>query len=150
MKSLMVIIDGLGDEGIPALGGLTPFARARHENMERIARAGVSGQFSTCENDFVPESLSCILRLLGVAKENFPKNRAYLELLAHHRDISEFEMVMRCNLVSIDKDGRLVSFNAQGLNILEMKEAAEFAGNWRQDIEFLHLSGYRNLGSSYQ
>lgn len=74
-----------------------------------------------------------------------PSNRAYLELLAHNRDISEYEMVLRCNLVAIDNDGKIVAFNGHGLNTEEMRNAARVCDNILKDIEFLHLSEYRNL-----
>lgn len=145
MKTLLVIIDGLGDDAIPELSGKTPFDYARHDNIDKLIKIGATGFVSICEDDFMPESLGCILRLLGVQKRDFPRNRAYLELLAHDRDISEYEMVLRCNLVSIDNTGRLVSFNAQGLTPAEMEEASLIADAFRTNIEFLHLSHYRNL-----
>lgn len=145
MKTLLVIIDGLGDDAIPALDGKTPFTYAVHENLDKLEQNGAGGEVSICEEDFLPESLGCILRLLGVDQEDFPRNRAYLELLANGRDISEYEMVMRCNLVSVAEDGELLSFNAQGLNPEQMEEAAAIADALCNNIEFLHLSHYRNL-----
>ena len=145
MKTLLVIIDGLGDDAIPELNGKTPFDFARHDNIDKLIKIGSTGFVSICEDDFMPESLGCILRLLGVQQGDFPRNRAYLELLAHDRDISEYEMVLRCNLVSVDKTGRLLSFNAQGLTAAEMQEAALIADAFCANIEFLHLSHYRNL-----
>ena len=145
MKTLLVIIDGLGDDAIPELNGKTPFDYARHDNIDKLIKIGTTGFVSICEDDFMPESLGCILRLLGVQQKDFPRNRAYLELLAHDRDISEYEMVLRCNLVSIDNTGRIVSFNAQGLTPAEMEEAALIADAFCTNIEFLHLSHYRNL-----
>lgn len=145
MRSLLVIIDGLGDDHIPALNGLTPFQYAEHKNIDTLIKLGTYSEVSICENDFIPESLSCILRLLGVQQRDFPTNRAYLELLAHGRDISEYEMVLRCNLVSIDKDNTLVSFNGQGLSAESMAEAAKACDEFWQGIEFMHLSMYRNL-----
>ena len=97
MKTLLVIIDGLGDDAIPELNGKTPFDFARHDNIDKLIKIGSTGFVSICEDDFTPESLGCILRLLGVEQRDFPRNRAYLELLAHDRDISEYEMVLRCN-----------------------------------------------------
>lgn len=89
MTCLIILIDGLGDDPIPAWNGQTPFTRAFHPNMDRLIREGNLSQVSICEKDVVPESLTCILRLLGVPKEAFPTNRAYLELLAQNRDVSE-------------------------------------------------------------
>ena len=124
MTCLIILIDGLGDDPIPAWNGQTPFSRAFHPNIDRLIREGKLSQVSICENDVVPESLTCILRLLGVPKEAFPTNRAYLELLAQNRDVSEYEMVLRCNVVSQDSSGRLVSFNGMGLSFLRLPESA--------------------------
>lgn len=145
MRSLMVIIDGLGDDPIDAFGGRTPFEYARHPNIDKLLKKGSYSEISICGSDFPAESLGCILRLLGVGQKDFPLNRAYLELLANGRDISEYEMVLRCNLASVDEAVRLVSFNAMGLTAKEMAEAAAVCNKLWQGIEFLHLSEYRNL-----
>ena len=145
MRSLLVLIDGLGDDPIEAFHGRTPFQQADHPYMDTLAEQGGLGYLSICEQDIVPESCSCILRLLGVDKRDMPQNRAYLELLAHGRDISEYEMVLRCNLAAVDAQGRLAGFNATGLSAVEMQEAAAFCDAMLKDIEFIHLSEYRNL-----
>lgn len=145
MHSLLVLIDGLGDEPIPAWNGATPFEHAQHPTMDRLGAMGIATSFSICEDDIIPESLSCILRLLGVQKKNIPRNRAYLELLANNRDISEYEMVLRCNLAAVDESGTLIAFNGQGLSAAEMEAAARRCDGILDDIEFIHLSEYRNL-----
>ena len=145
MRSLLILIDGLGDDPIPAWDGQTPFSRAFHPQMDRLIKKGSLTQVSICEEDVIPGSLTCILRLLGVPKELFPANRAYLELLAQNRDVSEYEMVLRCNVVSQDSGGRLVSFNGMGLTAREMETMANQFSSLTSDIEFIHLSGYRNL-----
>jgi 2,3-bisphosphoglycerate-independent phosphoglycerate mutase len=108
-------------------------------------KEGLFAEVCICDRDLKPESLSCILRLLGIPKKNHPVNRAYLELLAQGRDISEYEMVLRCNIVSVDKAGRMVSFNGMGLNAVEKKELAAAHNHILSEIEFMHLSDYRNL-----
>lgn len=145
MRSLLVLIDGLGDSPIPAWQGQTPFMYAQHPLMDAVAANGVLGYLSICEKDIIPESCSCILRLLGVDKKDIPHNRAYVELLAHNRDVSEYEMVLRCNLAAVDESGRLAAFNGQGLTAAEMAEAAKACDGILKDIEFIHLSEYRNL-----
>lgn len=145
MRSLLVLIDGLGDEPIATFGGLTPFEKAIHPHIDSLAAAGTLSAVSICENDITPESCSCILRLLGVDKKNMPHNRAYMELLAQGRDISEYEMVLRCNLVAVDDADRLAAFNGQGLSASEMEQAAAVCDAILKDVEFIHLSEYRNL-----
>ena len=145
MRSLLILIDGLGDDPIPAWQGRTPFTYAKHPAMDALAANGSVSYVSICERDIVPESCSCILRLLGVAKSDIPRNRAYLELLAQGRDISEYEMALRCNLVAVDAAGKLAAFNGGGLTTASMRRAAESCDNILKDIEFIHLSEYRNL-----
>ena len=144
-KSLLVLIDGLGDEPNSKIGGLTPLEFAATPYMDKLAAAGMTGSASICEEDLVPESCSCILRLLGLPTELMPKNRAYLELLAHNRDVAEDEMVLRCNLAVRDASGRLVAFNGSGLTTGQMKQAANVCNKLYDEIEFFHLSEYRNL-----
>lgn len=144
-RSLLVLIDGLGDDPNRKIGGLTPLAFAVTPYMDKLAAAGVTGQASICEKDLVPESCSCILRLLGLPAEAMPKNRAYLELLAHNRDISDKDMVLRCNLAVRDDAGRLVAFNGSGLTVKKMKQAATVCNKLYEDVKFFHLSEYRNL-----
>ena len=81
MRSLLVLIDGLGDSPIPAWQGQTPFEHAVHPAMDALAASGILGSLSICENDIIPESCSCILRLLGVDKKDIPHNRAAIWLL---------------------------------------------------------------------
>ncbi len=145
MRSLLILIDGLGDDPIPAWQGKTPFTYAERPAMDALAATGALSYVSICGSDLVPESCSCILRLLGVAKRDIPRNRAYLELLAQGRDISEYEMVLRCNLVAVDADGRLAAFNGSGLTAAAMRQAARVCDSILRDIEFIHQSEYRNL-----
>jgi len=42
-KGMMIILDGLGDRGIPAFGGQTPLQAADTPNMNRLALTGQSG-----------------------------------------------------------------------------------------------------------
>lgn len=145
MRSLLVLIDGLGDEPIKEFNGKTPFAEAAHKNMDSLLANGCYAEVSICEDDIIPESCSCILRLLGVAREDMPLSRSYLELLAHNRDITEYEMVLRCNLVAVNSDGIMTGFNGQGLTPSEMAAAADVCDHILDEIEFIHLSEYRNL-----
>lgn len=145
MRSLMVLIDGLGDEPIAKLNGKTPFEYATHLNIDKIAAQGMLSAISICEDDIIPESSSCILRLLGVSKKDMPQSRSYLELLANGRDISEYEMVLRCNLVAVDTSGKMVGFNGYGLSPEMMEKAANLCNDIFAKVEFIHLSEYRNL-----
>lgn len=42
-KGILIILDGLGDRGIPAFGGRTPLETARTPNMDHLATSGQTG-----------------------------------------------------------------------------------------------------------
>lgn len=144
MKTMMIILDGLANEPIKDLGYKTSYDYANHENLDRLAAQGIKGYFNACPQGYLPESMNCILNLLGIPRESFPKSRAALELLAHGHALSEDEVVLRCNLVAVE-DKKLISFNGGGLTKQEMKKVSEQAAGRTGDIDFIHLSGYRNL-----
>ncbi len=144
MKTMIIILDGLADEPIKDLGYKSSYDYAKHENLDRLAAQGIKGYFNACPQGHLPESMNCILNLLGISQEHFPKSRAALELLAHSRVLGEDEVVLRCNLVAVE-DKKLISFNGGGLTKQEMKTVSEQAAGITSNIDFIHLSGYRNL-----
>ena len=46
MRSLLILIDGLGDDQIPAWQGKTPFEYAAHPWMDAVAASGGLGHCS--------------------------------------------------------------------------------------------------------
>lgn len=145
MKSMMLIIDGLGDEACPELHGRTPLRAARCANMTALAAAGEFGLLSTCPEGFLPESVICIMGLLGVDQAMYPEGRASLEALACDIALEEDDVAFRCNLAAIDGAGRLVSFNGAGLEAEAMAAAVKAVWTPDRAMSFVHLGGYRNL-----
>lgn len=56
MKYLLVLGDGMADEPLAELGGMTPLEYAKTPNMDRIAREGASGMLRTIPEGFEPGS----------------------------------------------------------------------------------------------
>lgn len=105
MKSLLIILDGMEDAGIPSLGGQSPLeASASRWPSHMEAR----GRLSTTPPGREADSQTCILTLLGVAPELIPKGRAALEAAAAGFPAEKEDLLLRCNLVEI-KGGKLRS-----------------------------------------
>lgn len=149
MKAVLVVLDGLADNHIPELDHQSTFARARHRNMDRLAAKGVQGCFNTCPAGYTPESMVCILSLLGISADFYPLSRASLEVLSHGYALQADEVVLRCNLIAVDSNNRLVSFNGGSLTKEEMRIAAETAAERiageKRGVKFLPMAEYRNL-----
>lgn len=143
MKQILVILDGLSEEKVKALGLITPLQYAVTPTIDEFIQKGKYEKKSFCVSDRKPDSLSCILSILGVKEELIPQNRAYLEALAANIDVDDDEIALRCNLVKINND-KLESFNGGGLNHNEIKNAAKRV-RVSKKIRFHHISGYRNI-----
>lgn len=145
MKAVIVILDGLADNKIAELGNKTTFDYAQHPHMDRVAAEGWTGYLDACPDGYTPESMVCILNILGIGKEHYPWSRASFEVLSKGYQLEEDEVVLQCNLAMIDQDNRLSSFNGGLLSKQQMKNAADMVSIADSEYKFLHLADYRNL-----
>lgn len=145
MKAILVVLDGLADSRISEWDHQSTFARARHRNMDRLAAKGIQGCFNTCPAGYTPESMVCILTLLGISEDLYPLSRASLEILSHGYALKEDEVVLRCNLITVDQNNRLASFNGGTLTRDEMRKAADLMALEASNVKFLPMADYRNL-----
>lgn len=142
MKTILVILDGVSEEKIKELSFKTPLEYAVTPILDKIIKDGTHEKRKFYLEGREPDSLSCILSILGVNESSIPKNRAYLEAIAAGIKVEEHEVVLRCNLISV-KNGNLESFNGANLSKKEMYEASNNVNE--SGIKFYHLSEYRNL-----
>ncbi|WMJ75773.1 MULTISPECIES: phosphoglycerate mutase [unclassified Sedimentibacter] len=142
MKKVLIIIDGLSEKNIAELNDMQPLEYAYTPFIDKIIYEGFRTKKMYCPDGREPDSLGCILSILGVNGNLIPKNRAYLEAVAENIDAGEDEVALRCNLVSI-QGNKLESFNGEGLTREEMRSAS---GNIKPGgIKFYHLNEYRNI-----
>lgn len=144
-KAMMVIIDGLTDQAIPELGDRACYCYARHPHLDRFSSSGYQGYIDACPKGYIPESMACILNLLGVENTDFPLSRAGLELRSLGYSLAEDEIALRCNLVAISPENRLISFNGGRLNNEEMQMISHQFKEITNCLSFLPMSDYRNL-----
>lgn len=142
MKTILVILDGVSEEKIKELSFKTPLEYAVTPILDKIIKEGTNEKRKFYIEGREPDSLSCILSILGVHESSIPKNRAYLEAIAAGINVEEHEVVLRCNLISVNND-KLKSFNGANLTNKEINEASYNVN--ASGIKFYHLGEYRNL-----
>ncbi len=133
VPTLFLILDGLGDEPNPALGGKTPLAAARTKFLRRLAALGGQGQVVTSNDPEVPSTSGGIMGLIG--PPNPPKlGRGAFEALGQGVPIPQDAVMFRGNLATVDTDGSIVDRRAgrirAGVNDLlsELREVPLSAG----------------------
>lgn len=147
MADLLLIIDGAEDEKIPLLQDRTPFEAAFTPCFDEMRRNGETGFFDLRIGNRPVDSLSCIMTLLGVPKKRIPEERAYLESLAYDISVKEGDCICRLNLVSLDKNGTLISSLGEYLTEPEYRFFVEAVRPLLQkySLRLFPMTSYKNL-----
>ncbi len=102
MKYMIVLGDGMADEPIEALDGLTPLQAAHTPVMDFMAREGRCGGLVTVPEGFAPGSEIANMTLLGYDVRSQFEGRGSLEAASMGVDIPQGWMAARCNLICVE------------------------------------------------
>lgn len=146
MKYLIILGDGMADEPIPRLGGRTPLQAARKPTIDRIAALGASGILDTVPEGFAPGSEIAHLSLLGYDVPSVFEGRGSLEAAGMGVEIGRGEMVMRCNLITVEQE-RIRNHSAGHISTAEAAELIDFLQRrlGSDDVRFHTGVSYRHL-----
>ena len=147
MKSVMVIIDGLGDEPIQELDNQTPLEAAFIPHIQYIADKGRVGRINTTFEGFPIESMVCIMGLIGYEPDKFyPSGRASFEATAQGILLNEGDLILRCNLVSADLDKQILTdFTAGQISDSNAKKIISKIKLPYDNWELYPAQSYRNI-----
>lgn len=115
----------MADEPIPALGYRTPIQAASTPHIDALARLGRSGMLGTVPEGFAPGSEIANLAVLGYDLNEVFEGRGSLEAASMGVEVGSGEMVMRCNLISIER-GRIKNHSAGHISTDEGRELMAF------------------------
>ena len=105
MKYLVLIPDGMADEQIEALGGLSPMQKANKPVMDELAKTALVGTVSNVPEGMVPESDTANLAILSYDPKEFSKGRSPLEAVSIGIKMQPDEVAYRCNVVTLSDNG---------------------------------------------
>ena len=104
-KIVYVILDGLGDDPLPALGGRTPLEAARTPNLDRLARDGRNGYVTTVGEGIAPESDIAVFSILGYDPHEHHTGRGPLESVGVGVEVNDGDLAYRVNFATVEADG---------------------------------------------
>ena len=102
MKHIIILGDGMADEPIASLGGLTPLQYAQTPYMDELARLGVTGRMKTVADGFHPGSEVANMAVLGYDLPIVYEGRGVLEAASIGVELQPGDMAMRCNLICVE------------------------------------------------
>lgn len=125
MKYIIILGDGMADEPIESLGGLTPLQYADTPYMDRLAAQGVTGRLKTVADGFHPGSEVANMAVLGYDLPAVYEGRGVLEAASMGVDLQPGEMAMRCNLICVE--GEILKNHSAGhISTAEADELIHF------------------------
>ncbi len=104
MKYVIILGDGMADEPIGAIGGMTPLECAKTPNMDRLARRSEIGLARMIPEGMSPGSDTANLSVLGYDPKVYYTGRSPLEALSIGVDMAETDIALRCNIVTLTED----------------------------------------------
>ncbi len=105
MKYLVLIPDGMADEKIKELGGLTPMQKANKPCMDRLAKKSIIGTVSNVPNGMVPESDTANMAVMSFDPKIYSKGRSPLEAMSMGLTMLPEDTAYRCNVVTLSEEG---------------------------------------------
>lgn len=153
-KTVIFLGDGMADEPVDALGGMTPLEYADTPAMDAIAKNGRCGSFLTLPDGFPTSSDVANMSVLGGNLEKELCGRGPLEAAARKIEMGPDDVIYRMNLVSVSEDGRLADFSGghvdgerqlEAIALLNEKLASAWKGAEGEFIRFHAGVSYRNL-----
>jgi 2,3-bisphosphoglycerate-independent phosphoglycerate mutase len=132
-KILFVVLDGLGDEPHPDLGGRTPLEAAETPVMDRLVRAGKAGLMYPVGEPIAPESDIAVISILGYHAMDYYTGRGPLEALAVGIEMEDGDLVYRANFATAGEGPEIVDRRVgRGLS---SEEAATLAREINEKVE---------------
>ena len=104
MKYLILIPDGMADEHIEALGGVSPMSKADKPTMDALAKRSYVGMVSNVPEGMVPESDTANMAILSFDPKVYSKGRSPLEAVSMGIEMQPDETAYRCNVVTLTED----------------------------------------------
>ena len=105
MKYLVLIPDGMADEKIEVLGGLTPMQKANKPCMDALAKKSIIGTVSNVPEGMVPESDTANMAIMSFDPKIYSKGRSPLEAVSMGLTMQPDETAYRCNVVTLTEEG---------------------------------------------
>jgi 2,3-bisphosphoglycerate-independent phosphoglycerate mutase len=147
-KILYVVLDGLGDRPVEALGGQTPLEAAEAPFMDALARRGQTGLMDSIGPGVAPESDAAVMSILGYEVERFYTGRGPLESFGAGLEVRDGDLAWRANFATVDEAWQIADRRV-GRNLSD-PEARELAEAVQREVElpgagfeFRHTLGHR-------
>lgn len=146
MKYIVVLYDGMADYPVPALNGKTPMMLAKKPILDSLAQKGIMGLVKTIPDGMKPGSDVANMSVMGFDPKIYYTGRSPLEALSIGVDLSDSDVALRCNLVTLSDeqnydDKTMIDYCAGDIETHEAEELIKAVEEHFGNEEFAFFSG---------
>jgi len=150
MKYIVLLGDGMPDEGIDSLGGKTPLEFARTPMMDFMAKRGRLGLAKTIPAGYPPGSDVANLSVFGYDPRDCYTGRSPLEAASMGVELGRDDVAFRLNLVNLRRENGMIlmgDYSSGHITTEEGRELVEALGRelGSEEFEFHPGVSYRHL-----
>lgn len=138
MKYIIIQGDGMADRSVSALDGKTPIQSADTPWFDFLAKNGRSGLLKTIPEGFPPGSEVGNLSILGYDVKKSFEGRGPLEAASIGYEMTPDDLALRCNIIALDNNNKIINHHGDNLTTEEGKELIEFL-NGKLGSERIHF-----------
>jgi len=111
-KILFIVLDGLGDEPIPKLGGKTPLEAAHTPNLDFLVQRGICGLAIPKYQGDLPTSEEGHFCLFGYDPKYYKVKRGIFTALGADMGVKEGDVALRGNFSTVDENLNMIDRRA--------------------------------------
>lgn len=104
MKYVLILGDGMADLPLAQLNNKTPLQYAKKANIDFLAQNSEVGMVKTVPDGIPPGSDAANLSVMGYNTKLYYTGRSPLEAVSMGLDLSDTDVALRCNLVTLSED----------------------------------------------
>ena len=147
MKYAVVLGDGMADWKIQSLGRKTCLEYAKTPNMDKLAPHAETGLFRTVPAGLKPGSDVANMSVMGFNPKKYYTGRSPLEAVAMGISLSETDVTMRANLVTLSGESEYEDLTMADYSAGEIttEEAAELINYLKRELDGDGLNLYPGI-----
>jgi len=127
MKYILILGDGMADYPISQLNNKTPLQYAKKPHIDFLAQNAEVGMVKTIPDGIPPGSDAANLSVMGYNPRVYYTGRSPLEAASMGIDLSDTDVAIRCNLVTLSEDEEydqktMIDYSSDEISSEEAKE----------------------------
>lgn len=146
MKTLFLLLDGLGDLPVKEMSSRTPLEAAKTPFFDNlVGKQGLLEPVGLGKEVPIEDASLMTFSLLGYDARKFHIGRGMLEAIGAGMKVKEGDLAIRCDFATVDRNDKIVDIRAGRIENTKVLEKAINAMDFGYDFEFKATTKHRAI-----